>query len=210
MDKLIKLVAVLVAAALAYVTWQSVAVPVQFDDEQAKREVVLQKQLKKIATYQEAYENLYHKYASAEELTNFLNHGKMYYVTADGEYTDAMREQGLTEKQAAAKGLIRRDTTWIATRDTLLKDGTDVATLFDVLNTGNKITIETASIEQVIGKDTIHRPVMRATIPFEAYLGDLDKKLLQNKVDAANLKKNGYAGLRLGSLTENRMSGNWE
>lgn len=210
MDKLIKLLAAVAALGLAYVTWQSVATPVKFDEEQIAREAVLQKQLKKIATYEEAFESVYHRYATAEELTDFLNNGKMYYVTADGEYTDAMREQGLSEQAAAAKGLIRRDTTWVATRDTLLKDGTDVNTLFDVLNTGNKIKVETGTIQQIIGKDTIERPVVMATIPFEHYLGDLDQKRLKDKKEAAEMRRNGYAGLRIGSLSENRMSGNWE
>lgn len=203
------LVAVAVLA-LGYVTVKSVLGPVEFDKQQTAREEVLQVQLKKIATYQEAYNSVKGRFASEEELVDFLNNGRLYYIKAEGEITESMREQGLTEAQAVAKGLIRRDTVWIAAKDSLIKDDTDISKLFDVLNTGKRISIALGTLKQEVGKDTIDVSVFEAKVPFEDYLSDLDKTRLKQKQEAAKLKAKGYAGLRIGSLEEVRLTGNWE
>lgn len=210
MDKVIKVLVLIVVLALSYLTVQSVLGPVRFDDTQKARELVLQKQLKKIATYQEAYEFVNGRFATKEEIIDFLRNGRVYYVTAEGDYTEAMRESGLTEADAAAKGLIRRDTTWIAAKDTLLKDGTDVATLFKVLDTNNEIKVDTAFVQKVIGQDTIQESVFQATVEFKHYLADLDEGRRKEKEVAAMERKNGFPGLRIGSLQEVKKTGNWE
>ena len=51
---------------------------------------------------------------------------------------------------------------------------------------------------------------VQATIPFEFYLSDLDAQRLEQKKDALKKKANSFPGLRLGSLTEVRLTGNWE
>lgn len=210
MNKVLTALVAVAVLALGYVTVKSVMDPVQFDKKQEAREAILQKQLKKIANYQEAYNSVTGRFASAEELTEFLNNGRLYYIKAEGEVTTAMKEQGLTEAQAVAKGLIRRDTIWVSAKDSLIKDGTDIATLFDVLKTGNRIAVETAFIQQEVGKDTIDVSVFQATIPFESYLSDLDKTRLEQKKDLVKQKAKGYAGLRIGSLEEVTLVGNWE
>lgn len=210
MNKVFMGLVALVLCALGYVTVKSVLDPVQFDKQQEAREAILQKQLKKIASYQEAYEQVNGRFATAEELTQFLESGRVYYINASGEVTEAMREKGLTEAQAVAMGLIRRDTVWVAAKDSLIKDGTDIATLFDVLSTGNKITVDTAYIREEIGKDTVNISVFQAVVPFESYLSDLDKGRLEQKKEALKLKAKSYPGLRIGSLTEVKFTGNWE
>lgn len=210
MDKVIKVLVLAVVVVLAYLTVQSVLAPVQFDNTQKERELVLQKQLKKIAAYQEAFDYVHHRFATGEELLEFLRNGKVYYVTAEGDYTDDMRERGLTEAQAAAQGLIKRDTTWIPAKDSLLKDGTDIETLYDVFNTGNKIKVDTAYIQQIIGKDTIPVSVFQASVSFEDYLGDLDEGRRKEKTSLALERKKGFAGLRIGALDEVKKTGNWE
>ncbi len=210
MNKVFTGLVVVVLLALGYVTVKSVYDPVVFDREQEAREAILQKQLKKIATYQDAFGERYGRYATAEELVAFLESGKLFYVKAEGEVTEAMREQGLTEAQAVAKGLIRRDTVWVSAKDSLIKDGTDITTLFNILNTGNKITIDTAYLQQEIGKDTVNVSVMQAVIPFEAYLSDLDKERLEQKKREVAAKAKAYAGLKIGSLEEVKLTGNWE
>lgn len=210
MNKALMGLVAVVVLALGYVTVKSILDPVQFDKQQELREAVLQKQLKKIATYQEEYNKVHGKFATAEELTEFLNNGKVYYVRSEGEITESMREQGLTVEQAVAKGLIKRDTVWVSAKDSLIKDGTDIATLFDVLSTGNKIEVEVGNLEQEVGKDTINVSVFEARIPFESYLADLDKGRLVQKKEDLKRKKKSYPGLRIGSLEEVRLTGNWE
>lgn len=210
MNKVLTSLVALAVCALGYVTVKSILDPVEFDKQQEAREVILQKQLKKIATYQEAYNSVNGQFATQEELVDFLYNGNIYYIKAEGEMTEAMREAGLTEAEAAAKGLIVRDTVWVSARDSLIKDGTDLERLFNVLETGNKIKIETGFIKQEVGQDSIDLSVFQAIIPFEYYLDDLDKGRLKQKKEALKLKAKSYPGLRIGSLEEVRLTGNWE
>ena len=94
MKKVILALVALAVVALAYITIQSVLAPVNFDKKQAKIEVELQKQLKKIASLEEAYKSVYDKYANKEELIDFVQNGRVFYIRAEGDYTSAMRDQG--------------------------------------------------------------------------------------------------------------------
>lgn len=212
MKKVILALVALAVVALAYITIQSVLAPVNFDKKQAKIEVELQKQLKKIASLEEAYKSVYDKYANKEELIDFVQNGRVFYIRAEGDYTSAMRDQGLTEEDAARHGLIRRDTVWIAAKDTLLNDGTDLAKLFIIPNNpDSSIQVVASSIEQEVGEAKIQMPVFQASASYESYLNPLkNERRVREKVEAAKAKTNAFPGLRVGSLTEAKTNGNWE
>ena len=136
----------------------------------------------------------------------------MVYVRAEGDYTSAMRDQGLSEEDAARRGLIRRDTIWVAAKDTLLNDGTDLAKLFVIPNNpDSSIHVVASSIEQEVGEAKIQMPVFQASASYESYLNPLNNpRRVREKVEAARAKTNAYPGLRVGSLTEAKTNGNWE
>lgn len=210
MNTVVKIVLALIVAGLAYVTWESVARPVRFDKIQLAREEVLQKQLKKLTTFEEAYENRMGRFANEEELRDFLLNGSIYYVYAEGDYTEAMREQGLTEAAAAARGLIKRDTVWVRALDSLLHGDSNIDHFFAIPGTDKKVTIKTGEIDLVLGLDTIKQSVFEITAPYRDYLGDLDESIIREKEDRVKERANGFPGLRIGSLTEVKKTGNWE
>lgn len=211
MKKVILIIVAVAVLALAYVTVQSVLAPVSFDKKQQEIELVLQKQLKKIATYEDAYKSVYDKYADKDELVNFLNNGRVFYIRAEGDYTSAMREQGLSEEDAARRGLIRRDTIWVSAKDSLLKDGTDLAKLFSIPGSDSTIQVVASTIEQEVGDNKIQVPVFQASAGYQSYLGRLgNDRLVKEKIEKANSKANAFAGVRVGSLTEVKTNGNWE
>lgn len=211
MKKVILIIVAVAVLALAYVTVQSVLAPVSFDKKQQEIELVLQKQLKKIATYEDAYKSVYDKYADKDELVNFLNNGRVFYIRAEGDYTSAMREQGLSEEDAARRGLIRRDTIWVSAKDSLLKDGTDLAKLFSIPGSDSTIQVVAGTIEQEVGDNKIQVPVFQASASYQSYLGRLgNDRLVKEKIEKANSKANAFAGVRVGSLTEVKTNGNWE
>ncbi len=210
MKTLIKILAIVAVAVLAYLTVMSIYTPVRFDKIQQERELAIQKKLKAVADYQAAFESMYGHYATADELVAFLSNGRLYYVNAQGEYTDEMRDKGMTEAQAARAGLLKRDTVWVSAKDSLLKD-VDPATVLDVPGfASKKILVEVGSIEQEIGQDTVHVSVFQASVPFTDYLSDQDQVRLKTKIKDAEARINGYAGLRIGSLKEVKNTGNWE
>ena len=211
MKKVILIIVAVAVLALAYVTVQSVLAPVSFDKKQQEIELVLQKQLKKIATYEDAYKSVYDKYADKDELVNFLNNGRVFYIRAEGDYTSAMRAQGLSEEDAARRGLIRRDTIWVSAKDSLLKDGTDLAKLFSIPGSDSTIQVVAGTIEQEVGDNKIQVPVFQASAGYQSYLGRLgNDRLVKEKIEKANSKANAFAGVRVGSLTEVKTNGNWE
>lgn len=211
MKKVILIIVAVAVLALAYVTVQSVLAPVSFDKKQLEIELVLQKQLKKIATYEDAYKSVYDKYADKDELVNFLNNGRVFYIRAEGDYTSAMRDQGLSEEDAARRGLIRRDTIWVSAKDSLLKDGTDLAKLFSIPGSDSTIQVVAGTIEQEVGDNKIEVPVFQASASYQSYLGRLgNDRLVKEKIEKANSKANAFAGVRVGSLTEVKTNGNWE
>nr|WP_311448205.1 hypothetical protein [uncultured Porphyromonas sp.] len=211
MKKVILIIVAVAVLALAYVTVQSVLAPVSFDKKQQEIELVLQKQLKKIATYEDAYKSVYDKYADKDELVNFLNNGRVFYIRAEGDYTSAMRDQGLSEEDAARRGLIRRDTIWVSAKDSLLKDGTDLAKLFSIPGSDSTIQVVAGTIEQEVGDNKIQVPVFQASASYQSYLGRLgNDRLVKEKIEKANSKANAFAGVRVGSLTEVKTNGNWE
>ena len=211
MKKVILIIVAVAVLALAYVTVQSVLAPVSFDKKQQEIELVLQKQLKKIATYEDAYKSVYDKYADKDELVNFLNNGRVFYIRAERDYTSAMRDQGLSEEDAARRGLIRRDTIWVSAKDSLLKDGTDLAKLFSIPGSDSTIQVVAGTIEQEVGDNKIQVPVFQASASYQSYLGRLgNDRLVKEKIEKANSKANAFAGVRVGSLTEVKTNGNWE
>ena len=213
MKKILSVILVIAVVALGYMCYTSISTPVKFNSEQAKREALIQKQLKKIAELEDAFKNVNRRYATSDELKAFLQTGKVYYINAKGDYTDQMREDGLSEQAAAAKGLIQRDTVWVSAQDSLLGEYPSVDAVFSVAGFEEKsVDIQTATIEQIIGTDTIPVSVFQAAVPMEIYLHDLDAKILANKVAEAKARYNGkgYPGLAIGSLEEVKNTGNWE
>lgn len=217
MKTLFKLLLGVAVVVMAYLATMSIVTPDKFDKTQKKREAIIAKRLKDISNYEVAYKTVHGKFATAQELVDFLDHGRLYYINAKGDYTDAMREKGITEQEAAAKGLIQRDTVYVSAKDSLLRNTNikDPNNLLNIQLTNSltaHVTIDTATVQQIIGQDTINVPTFQAQVPMEQYLGDLDSKLRKEKeFDAkSRYEGKGYPGMRIGSLTEFKLSGNWE
>lgn len=216
MKTLFKVLFGLAALLMAYLCVMSIYVPVSFTHKQEKREGLIQKRLKDIASYEQAYKAVHGKFANGDELINFLENGDLYYVVAEGDFTDEMREKGLTEQQAAAQGLIKRDTVRVRAKDSLLNSREDINSIKEILEvpgfSPNRIEIEEGHIQQVIGVDTINVSVFRAQVPMTVYLQGMDENIVKERITEAKSRNNGngYPGLRIGSLEEFKLTGNWE
>lgn len=210
MKKLVIFAVILAVCGMVYFTAQVIMKPLKFEKIMKSKSVVLQRQLKSIAEAEKAFNELYGRYATSDELKSFLNNGRVYHINAEGEYTDEMRDKGLSEQDAAKQGLIKRDTIWEYAKDKLVPAGQSIESLFQVLDTGKEFKIDTASTIQVIGQDSIHIPLFQATVEYATYLSGIDNNSLQEKIDREKEKANGFPGLRIGSLKEAKMTGNWE
>ncbi len=247
MEKVLKPLTILllavIAGALIYLTYRGIAGREEFKNEVSRREVFIKKSLKQILKIQEAYENRYNRFATSEELQNFLLTDSVYAVKKYGEYTSEMAEAGKSEADLAiegnklykkglsideivAKNLLVRDTVWSPARTIFsedkamakLDDQALVKSIFTVRNYNKLpedslwIKIDTATMQNIVGPDTIYRSVFQAEMPCRIYLSDLDAILLKDKINTLEERSEGkgFAGLRLGSLKEFKTTGDWE
>jgi hypothetical protein len=209
MKLVLKILLVVAIVALIYMCVQSVMTPINFDKKQKIRESAIVERLIEIRNAQIGYKNVNGMYAANfEELQRFLNEVKIPFLIKEGELTDNQLKEGLTEKEAVKKGIIRRDTNWVLAKDTLLGSNYDVASIGKVPGFRDfTFTLDTATLTSTSGYTV---PVFECGVLYDVYLSDLDKQLLFNLKDKG-AKLNRYLGLRVGSITEiNNNAGNWE
>jgi hypothetical protein len=209
MKLVLRILLVVAIVALICLCVQSILTPIHFEKEQKIREKAIVDRLINIRDAQIGYKNANGIYAANfEELQKFLNEVKIPFLIKEGELTDEQLKEGLTEQEAVKKGIIRRDTTWVLAKDTILGASYDVASIGKVPGfESNMFKLDTATLSSSSGYTV---PVFECGVLFEVYLGDLDKQLLFNLIDK-DRKLNRYLGRRVGSVTEiNNNAGNWE
>jgi hypothetical protein len=188
---------------------RSIMTPINFEEQLEAREGAIVNRLIAIRSAQIGFRNMHGVYAgSFEELQNFLNTEKIPFLTKEGELTDEQLKEGMTEQEAVKKGIIKRDTTWILAKDTLLSPNYDVASIGKVPGFEDyAFELDTATLSSPSGYTV---PVFEAAVSYDVYLGDLNNQLLTNLKDKKTKLKR-YNGLRVGSVTEiNNNAGNWE
>jgi len=211
MKIVLQLLLLVAIATLAYMCVHSVMTPITFVKEQKQREAAISERLIAIRNAQIGYRNYagHGTYAgSFEDLQKFLNEFKIPFITKEGELTDDQLKAGLNEKEAVKKGLIRRDTTFILAKDTLLSKNFDVASIGKVPGFEDyQFKLDTATLPSTAGYTV---PVFEASVEYDVFLGDLDKQELINLKDMRKKMKR-FNGLKVGSVTEiNNNAGNWE
>ena len=196
-------------AVLTYMCINSVRTSQVFTKLLEEREKVIAERLKDIRTAQIGYRTAHGVYtASFDTLQKYLNEEKIPFLVKEGELTDDQLKAGMTEQEAVKKGIIRRDTTWVLAKDTLLSPTYDVASIGKVPGFEQAVfSLDTATLTSPSGYTV---PVFEASVHYDVYLSDLDRQLLINLKDKTTKLKR-FNGLRVGSVTEiNNNAGNWE
>jgi len=196
-------------ALLAYMCISSIMSSITFKNEREARELLIRDRLIVIRNVQNGYRNMYNTYAgSFDDLLSFLKEDSIPFLIKEGELTDEQLKAGMTEKEAVAKGIIRRDTNWISAKDTLLPVGFNVNDIGKVPGYESfTFDLDTATLTSSAGYII---PVFEAGVLYDVYLTGLDRQMLVNLKDERK-KLNRFPGLRVGSITEiNNNAGNWE
>ena len=208
MKTVLKALLLVAIAVLAYMCINSIRSSQTFDKLLEEREKAIVERLVAIRIAQIGYRNAHGVYAASfDTLQKYLNEEKIPFLVKEGELTDEQLKAGMTEREAVAKGIIRRDTTWVLAKDTLLP-GFDVAFIGKVPGfEENTFALDTATISSPSGYTV---PVFEASVHYDVYLYDMDRQLLINLKDKKTKLKR-FTGLRVGSVTEiNNNAGNWE
>jgi hypothetical protein len=229
-------VRVLLVAAiilLAFLCWKSIQGPIDFNAEVKRRDNAVIQRLVDIRTSQVAYRTQKGSYtANFNELADFIKTGKVASVARSGDLTEEQLEAGMTEAKAMniirtgdekairAAGLwdesknapqLMRDSIYASASEVLFPERRINPDSLAFVPFGNGAKFEMA-VDSLITASGYPVQVFEAKTPYTAYLGDLDKKLLNQKIqEVLDRPGDRYPGMMVGSLqVANNNAGNWE
>lgn len=194
MKTAIQIVLALVIVVLGYLIYDSIMEPVRFNKETSMREARIVERLKDIRTAQVAHRTRYGTFlGDLDSLVSFIKFDSIAILRATGTVPDT-----LTELEAVRLGIVQRDTIWMPAKDTLfVRARYSVDSLpYIPFSGGQRFSLAAAQIE----RGMVVLPVFEAYTTPEQYMKDLPYKVYYTRLE----------GLRVGSLIEASVDGNWE
>lgn len=200
---------------LGYMVFQSINRPLEFRKLKKQRDKLTIAKLKDIRAAQNAYVLANGKYTSNfDTLENFVKTGYIPLIKRTGTLTDDMLADGIDEKKAIKKGLIKIDTIKVSVMDSLFKKRQNfkVEDMKYLPIAGNK-TFEMAA-KELPTESGLPVPVYEAKVHYDVLFDDIrngeySEEYRSDTMELHRLKK--YIGRKIGSLTEaNDGAGNWE
>lgn len=194
---------------LAYFIYKGIETPIEFDKQKAVRYEKVVHKLIDIRNAQVAYRQVNGKYTdNFDTLIYFVKNDSLSIIRAIGSLSDSLIEAGWTEEMGIKKGIIIREATKIAVKDSLFKNNYPIDSL-RYIPYSNGVEFEMAAGEIETGSKVIVK-VFEAKAPFRVWLKGLDHQLIINLIDARKVNDL-YEGLKVGSMVEaNNNAGNWE
>lgn len=199
--------------ALAFLTYQSINKPLEFEKIKEQRYEKIIESLKNIRKAQVAYKDVHGKYTdNFDELILFIKTDSMPIVRSVGTLTDEQYEAGMTELEAVKKGFIIRDTIMISALDNIFGKNFPIDDLKYVPFTNRKHQFKMGAGEIVTGS-LVSVQVFEARVSNMIIFEDVKKEFIDElkEENGMRLRLNRYPGLKVGSLEEaNNNAGNWE
>lgn len=197
----IKILQIVLAAAivvLAYLVYDSIMQPIEFLKEKKHRETEIIQNLKDIRDLQMYYKNAKGSYTSSfDSLIAFAAKGEIPVVRIIPDPNDTTFTLTISDTLG-----------YIKVSDSLFgkRRHFDIRQLaFVPFSDGAKFEMAAGEIE----RGGVKVSVFEAKVPYEVYLKGLDQQRILNLI-AADKALEKYPGLKVGSLTEPTVNGNWE
>ena len=234
MKVVMRVLLALAIVLLAYVSWKSIQGTESFNAEVAKRDKAVIQRLVDIRTAQVALRAQTGTYtASFDTLTNFVGKGKIATLVKSGDLTEEQLEAGMTEQKAMQiirsgnEAAIKAAGLWDAAKNApqLVRDSIFSPTVAVLYPNRANFSIDSLryvpygqgaefemGVDSLITASGYPIQVFEAKTPYSVYLGDLDQKLLNQKIqEVLDRPGDKYPGMQVGSLeVANNNSGNWE
>lgn len=212
MKKVVQGLLILGSIVFAYLIYFTILNPIDFKTEQDLRYSACIESLKNIRKAESAYKEVNGIFTGSwDTLAFFVKKGTLPLVKKIGSLSDEQLEAGMTEKEAIQKGMIIRDTVWVAVLDSLFGKSYSIERMRYIPYSKNEVfflgtnTITTGSGVQVA--------VFEARAHNNQILSELQRKFKQEIINLNEKRRldGKYPGLKVGSLTEtNNSAGNWE
>ncbi len=206
--KKITLILIPINIILAFYVYNSITSEVEFNKQAKERIAENVQKLKDLRTLQIAYKREHDTFAdNFSSLLNFLENDSTTIVKSVGETPDTLiNDQQITDEQALEMGLISRDTFFVSASESVFNEAyiknrdnkypLDLDLLSIIPHTERQYNIDANVIEK--GKVTVQVFEISATY-----------KDVFNGLDAENKKYDLNSLLKVGSMTEASLNGNW-
>ena len=198
MKNIIKIALALVIIALTYFIYQSIMEPVRFNKAKDDRYAVIIQQLKDIRDLEKLFKNANKRYtANYDSLFLFAQTGKIPMIKMVPDPTDTTFTRSITDTIG-----------FTLVKDSLFgnRPNFDINSLkMNPFVSGKEIKLEAG----FINKSSVKVPVFMASAENKDILVGLDEQLIIN-LDASLKTLNRFEGLKVGSMTEVSIDGNWE
>ncbi len=197
MKTIIQIVLAIVIVVLGYFIYDSIMEPVRFNQEVAEREGRVIDQLKDIRDVQRAHRSRYNRFNSdLDSLVEFVRNDSLPVIRAIGSVPDT-----LTETEAVELGLVERDTLWVKAADSLKRRGGYPMDSLPYIpySGGERFTMDAGKIERGLTE----LPVFEAYALPPDYMKGVHRWRVYHTRDTEE-------GLRVGTMQQASIDGNWE
>ena len=188
----------LVACFLAYLVFDSIRQPVAFENTRREREIKVVQSLKDIRSTQTLFKQTYNRYtADFDSLMEYVRTGELPIVNMIPDPEDTTFTKTINDTVGYIKVI-----------DSLFskRENFDINSLRIVPFSQN---VQFEMQAGYIMRGGLKVAVFEAKTPYKSYLWDLDPQRVNNlRAEQEDLDK--YAGLKVGSMDEPSVSGNWE
>lgn len=195
---ILKVILAVAIVVLAYLVYDSIMQPIEFLKEKKHRDVEIIQNLKDIRDLQTYYKNAKGAYTSSfDSLIAFASTGEIPVVRIIPDPNDTTFTLTISDTLG-----------YIKVFDSLFgkRRHFDIKQLSVVPFTdGAKFDMDAGEIE----RGGVKVSVFEAKVPYETYLKGLDQQRVLNLI-AADKALDRFPGLKVGSLTEPTVNGNWE
>jgi hypothetical protein len=196
-NNLIKIILAAVIIVLGLLIFRSINKPVKFENTLTERGDVIIGKLKDIRTAQKLFRNQYGHYtASFDSLKTFVKAGKIPEVKIIPDPADTTFTRTISDTIGS-----------ISIYDSIFrKKNYPLEQLNEVpFSNGDLFSIMAGKIT----KGGVEVSVFEVSARMEIYTKDLDKQLVINRIKELEAKSK-FPGLKVGSMTEASIDGNWE
>lgn len=207
MKKVLQAALLLAIVVLGYFLYQSIATPIQYEEEQVRRYAKVVQRLQTIRTAEVAFRTEYGRFTgSFDTLLTFIKNGHFNVEKRIGSADDSI---------AVAKGTLKRETVKVKVLDSLFKGNLSLVDSLPYVPFGGGAKFELGASELMTASQVpvkVFEAKVADSIIFKSFVAENDrlKQILVNKIyEKKKLDK--YPGLKVGSLIEaTNNSGNWE
>jgi hypothetical protein len=206
MKTILQIVLWIVCGVLAYLIYQSVNGPIEFEKVRQERFQMVINKLKDIRDSQEAYKSVNGKYAgNFESLVQFVDTGS-YTITQQRD-SSFMRFDKVYQIELQVDTIVVDTLGFVKVKDSLFKNSDSYKTMMEVPYAQNGEKFELKA--DIIDKSGYRAPVFEAKVKKNVVLYDQPNDLVAQENARNSVEEVNGEYVKVGSLTDVSTNGNW-